>query len=258
MATVCPGLNTEERSPWLAMDLVFRAPSTAQISWALGDDEHRMVLELCQDIARDKALGWLEESVAQMRWGSGGKHREPVRDGLIVAVFRHYESRAVESRPLLHDHVVSTTEDPHLRGWGDVWPPLGNFYVSPLTCGDASEEAPDARVAPRVAGPRPHPCRAAGRRQHEAPGDDARGLRSGLADTDVTYASSLGCVYRHGAVTISPFGPLPNDRSHQEGQEVRQCPTTTRIVSPLSMTAVGNACGPMWSAVRDGRSPTRW
>lgn len=76
------------------MDLVFRAPSTAQVSWALMDDEHRGVLELCQDIARDRALGWLEESVAEIRWGSGGKHRAPVKDGLIVAVFRHYESRA--------------------------------------------------------------------------------------------------------------------------------------------------------------------
>lgn len=49
--------KAKERSPCLAMCLVFRAPSTAQIAWALGDDEHRMVLELCQDIARDKALG---------------------------------------------------------------------------------------------------------------------------------------------------------------------------------------------------------
>ncbi|WP_254594597.1 MobF family relaxase [Streptomyces sp. 8P21H-1] len=101
--------NTEkakERTPWLAMDLVFRAPSTAHIAWALGDDETRLVLELCQDIARDKTLAWLEDSVAQIRWGSDAKHRKLIRDGLIVAVFRHYESRAAESKPLLHDHAV--------------------------------------------------------------------------------------------------------------------------------------------------------
>ncbi|MGW3782797.1 relaxase domain-containing protein [Streptomyces sp. NPDC005091] len=46
----------------------------------------------------------MEESVAQIRWGSGGKHRAPVKDGLIVAVFRHYESRT--GNPLLHDHAV--------------------------------------------------------------------------------------------------------------------------------------------------------
>ncbi|WP_327241311.1 hypothetical protein [Streptomyces sp. NBC_01320] len=40
-------------SPWLAMDLVYRAPSTAQAAWALLDDASRRVLELCQDIARD-------------------------------------------------------------------------------------------------------------------------------------------------------------------------------------------------------------
>ncbi|MFB7214773.1 hypothetical protein [Streptomyces sp. NPDC056255] len=44
------------RSPWLVMDLVFRAPSTAQIAWALEDDEHRVVLELCQ--GRRHVGGW--------------------------------------------------------------------------------------------------------------------------------------------------------------------------------------------------------
>ncbi|WP_308296902.1 relaxase domain-containing protein [Streptomyces sp. ISL-44] len=91
--------KTKERKPWLAMDLVFRAPSTAHIAWALGDYETRLVLELCQDIARDKTLAWLEDAVAQIRWKSGGKQRKPIRDGLMVAVFRHYESRAAESKP---------------------------------------------------------------------------------------------------------------------------------------------------------------
>ncbi|MEU7046152.1 relaxase domain-containing protein [Streptomyces varsoviensis] len=45
--------KAKERTPWLAMDLALRAPATAQIAWALGDDEISMVLELCQDIARD-------------------------------------------------------------------------------------------------------------------------------------------------------------------------------------------------------------
>ncbi|WP_138902427.1 MobF family relaxase [Streptomyces albidochromogenes] len=112
--------KAKERSPWLAMDLVFRAPSTAQIAWALCDDKHRMVLELCQDIARDKTLAWLEEAVAEIRWGSGGKHRAPIRDGLIVGVFRHYESRARESRPLLHDHAVVSIRARRPDGkWGN-------------------------------------------------------------------------------------------------------------------------------------------
>ncbi|WP_369780663.1 MobF family relaxase [Streptomyces sp. R33] len=112
--------KAKERSPWLAMDLVFRAPSTAQIAWALCDDKHRMVLELCQEIARDKTLAWLEEAVAEIRWGSGGKHRGPVLDGLIVAVFRHYESRAREPRPLLHDHAVVSIRARRPDGkWGN-------------------------------------------------------------------------------------------------------------------------------------------
>ncbi|MDL5198660.1 MobF family relaxase [Streptomyces sp. ALI-76-A] len=115
--------KAKERTPWLAMDLVFRPPSTAHIAWALGDDDTRLVLELCQDIARDKTLAWIEDSVAEIRWKSGGKIRKPVRDGLIVAVFRHYESRAAESKPLLHDHAVVSirARRPDDKGtWGNL------------------------------------------------------------------------------------------------------------------------------------------
>lgn len=116
--------KAKERTPWLGMDLVFRPPPTAHIAWALGGDEERLVLELCQDISVGKTLKWLGESVAQIRWGSGGKHRKPIRDGgLIVAVFRHYESRAAESKPLLHDHAVVSirARRPDGKGtWGNL------------------------------------------------------------------------------------------------------------------------------------------
>lgn len=115
--------KAKERTPWLGMDLVFRPPPTAHIAWALGGGEERLVLELCQDISVGKTLAWLGESVAQIRWGSGGKHRKPVKDGLIVAVFRHYESRAAESKPLLHDHAVVSirAQRPDETGtWGNL------------------------------------------------------------------------------------------------------------------------------------------
>lgn len=115
--------KAKERTPWLGFDLTFRPPPTAHIAWALGDDRARLVLELCQDIARDKTLAWFEDAVAEIRWGSGGKHRKPIRDGLIVAVFRHYESRAAESKPLLHDHAVVSirARRPDDKGtWGNL------------------------------------------------------------------------------------------------------------------------------------------
>ncbi|MFE2943432.1 MobF family relaxase [Streptomyces sp. NPDC059255] len=115
--------KAKERIPWLGMHLVFRPPPTAHIAWALMDDEVRRVLELCQDISVDKTLEWLGESVAQIRWGSGGKRRRPIRDGLIVAVFRHYESRAAESKPLLHDHALVSirARRPDDKGtWGNL------------------------------------------------------------------------------------------------------------------------------------------
>ncbi|MGW7198712.1 MobF family relaxase [Streptomyces chryseus] len=98
--------KAKERTPWLAFDLTFRPPPTAHLALALMDDRHRRVLELCNDIARDKTLVWVGDAVAEIRWKGGGKQRGQVKDGLIVAVFRHYESRATESKPLLHDHAI--------------------------------------------------------------------------------------------------------------------------------------------------------
>ncbi|MEU8717906.1 MobF family relaxase [Streptomyces sp. NPDC048663] len=118
--------KAKERTPWLAMDLTFRAPSTVHIAWALLDDVIRSVLELCQDLARDKALAWLEETVAEIRWASGGKHRKPVKDGLIIAAFRHYESRA--GKPLLHDHAVISIRARRPDGKG-TW---GNWSVDSM------------------------------------------------------------------------------------------------------------------------------
>ncbi|MEU1669391.1 MobF family relaxase [Streptomyces sparsogenes] len=114
--------KAKERTPWLAFDLVFRPPATAHIAWALMDDEHRLVLELCDDIARDKTLAWTEKSVAEIRWKAGGKERARVKDGLVVAIFRHYESRATESRPLLHTHAVVSirARRPHDGKWGNL------------------------------------------------------------------------------------------------------------------------------------------
>ncbi|MBA9050542.1 MULTISPECIES: relaxase domain-containing protein [Streptomyces] len=74
--------KAKERSPWLGMDLTFRPPPTAHIAWALMDDRHRRVLELCDDTARDKTLAWLEESVAEIRSKAGGKQRARVKSGL--------------------------------------------------------------------------------------------------------------------------------------------------------------------------------
>ncbi|MFJ4060885.1 MobF family relaxase [Streptomyces albogriseolus] len=114
--------KAKERTPWLAFDLTFRPPPTAHIAWALMDDRHRRVLELCDDIARDKTLAWMEESVAEIRSKAGGKLRARVKDGLIVAVFRHYESRATESRPLLHAHAIVSirARRPHDGKWGNL------------------------------------------------------------------------------------------------------------------------------------------
>jgi hypothetical protein len=77
--------------PVLALDLVFRGPPSFHAWWALADEEIRAVSEDCQTAARDRTLRWLEDAVAGVRWGRGGRYRAGV-PGLVVAVFRHFDS----------------------------------------------------------------------------------------------------------------------------------------------------------------------
>ncbi|MFI5634823.1 relaxase domain-containing protein [Streptomyces sp. NPDC051664] len=105
-------------SPRLALDLVFGTPPTAHAPWARADDATRRVLEGCQEVARDGTLAQVEDSVARVRWGSGGGRQAPVRDGLIVRVFRHCESRS--GRPLLHVPAVLSVKVRRPDGaWGN-------------------------------------------------------------------------------------------------------------------------------------------
>jgi hypothetical protein len=101
-ATVLGRPIGEIARPVLALDLVFRGPPSFHAWWAL-DDGSRQVLEESHTAARDRTLGWLEDAVAGVRWGRGGKYRAGV-EGLAVAVFRHYDNR--KGSPLLHDHAV--------------------------------------------------------------------------------------------------------------------------------------------------------
>ena len=106
-------------SPLLALDLVFRPPPTAHVLWALADDATRRAMEECQETAREKTLAWLEDSVARVRWGSGGRNQAPVKDGLAVAVFRHWDSRT--GQPLLHEHAVVSVKVRRPDGtWGNL------------------------------------------------------------------------------------------------------------------------------------------
>jgi hypothetical protein len=89
-------------NPVVAVDLVFRGPPSFHALCALVDDATLAVLEECQTVARDRTIGWLEDDVAEVRWGSGGRHHAGAQ--LVVAVFRHYDNRL--GSPLLHDHAL--------------------------------------------------------------------------------------------------------------------------------------------------------
>ncbi len=78
--------KAKEHTPWLGFDLTFRPSPTAHIAWALGDDKARLVLELCQGIARDSPSSSRAPKRAKARRLSrlaGARRRALLRRGSI-------------------------------------------------------------------------------------------------------------------------------------------------------------------------------
>ena len=85
-------------------DLVFRAPKSVSLAWALTDDQQ--MAEQFREAHRaavGAALGYLEREAGFTRRGAGGAERVAAT-GLAAATFEHRTSRAGD--PLLHTHVV--------------------------------------------------------------------------------------------------------------------------------------------------------
>ncbi|MEU6071939.1 MobF family relaxase [Streptomyces sp. NPDC047082] len=104
--------------PLLAVALEFRASPTVHLLWALGDEQTRATIEDAQTIACDRTIAWIEDAVAQVRWGNGGRHRAAA-DGLVVAVFRQFDN--VQGAPLLTDHALVSVKVRRPDGkWGNL------------------------------------------------------------------------------------------------------------------------------------------
>ncbi|MET9777991.1 MobF family relaxase [Streptomyces sp. NPDC006367] len=104
--------------PLLAVALEFRGSPTVHLLWALGDAQTRATIEDAQTIARDRTIAWIEEAVAQVRWGDGGRHRAAA-DALVVAVFRQFDN--VQGAPLLTDHALVSVKVRRPDGkWGNL------------------------------------------------------------------------------------------------------------------------------------------
>ncbi|MER5466396.1 MobF family relaxase [Streptomyces sp. NPDC002668] len=117
-ATVLGRAVADIISPVLALDLVFRPQATIVVLWALGDDRTRRIIERAHERAIARTIGWLEDAVAEIRWGSGGRYRAKA-PALVVARFRHFDNR--DGFPLLHDHCVTSVKAQRPDGaWGNL------------------------------------------------------------------------------------------------------------------------------------------
>lgn len=100
-------LHAKLRGPSSAVagyDLTFSPQKSVSTLWALTDSDMSKYIEQAHLDAIDHAVAWIEEEAIRTRAGVNGVAQIDVKDGIVAARFRHYESRTGD--PQLHDHVV--------------------------------------------------------------------------------------------------------------------------------------------------------
>jgi conjugative relaxase-like TrwC/TraI family protein len=95
------------------IDVTFSAPKSVSVTWALGDEHERGVIEHAHRAAVDQSLAHMTEAVPTVRRRYGaGVVEEPARE-LIAAEYLHTTARGVMDGdapdPQLHSHVVITS-----------------------------------------------------------------------------------------------------------------------------------------------------
>jgi conjugative relaxase-like TrwC/TraI family protein len=95
------------------IDVTFSAPKSVSVTWALGDEDERGVIEQAHRNAVEQAIGHMTEMVPTVRRRYGGEVvEEPARE-LIAAEYLHTTARGViggdAPDPQLHSHVVVTS-----------------------------------------------------------------------------------------------------------------------------------------------------
>ena len=98
----CPNLGSK-LAPVAGFDLTFSPSKSVSVAWALADDETRQAIFDCHRQAVDCVLSYTEREVFHSRSGTNGIVTEDI-DGVIAAVFTHFDSRAGD--PQLHDHII--------------------------------------------------------------------------------------------------------------------------------------------------------
>jgi conjugative relaxase-like TrwC/TraI family protein len=95
------------------IDVTFSAPKSVSVTWALGDEHERRVIDQAHRSAVEKAIEHMTETVPTVRRRYGaGVVEEPARE-LIAAEYLHTTARGVTDGdapdPQLHSHVVVTS-----------------------------------------------------------------------------------------------------------------------------------------------------
>lgn len=95
------------------IDVVFSAPKSVSISWALADAEGRKAIEQAHSQAVSEAVAYMRERAPLVRRRIDGRVAEQTARDVLAAEYRHTTARGVDAEelpdPHLHSHVVVTS-----------------------------------------------------------------------------------------------------------------------------------------------------
>jgi conjugative relaxase-like TrwC/TraI family protein len=83
----------------LGLDLMFSAPKSVSLLFALSEEATLLAIRRAHDMAVAQALGYLEREASEVRRGKDGIDRLPGH-GLVAATFRHRTSPTVRRPPV--------------------------------------------------------------------------------------------------------------------------------------------------------------
>ena len=108
-------VEQKKLNPVAGFDLVFSAPKSVSLLYALADDEAQLAVAQAHAAAWQAALCYLEDEACVTRRGKNGVVREHAA-GFVAAAYQHRTNRAQD--PHLHTHVIvaNTARSPD-GGW---------------------------------------------------------------------------------------------------------------------------------------------
>lgn len=219
-----------KRHAVVGYDLIFTAPKSVSVLWALVDDATRVIVYDAHRAALASSLGFIEQRVIRTRIGDAGRHQVRTR-GMVAAGFDHWDTRAGD--PNLHTHVVIANK---VQGPDGAWRSLDGRSVHAAVV--TVSELYDALLADELARRLPVEWSMRDRGPRRSPAFEVDGIGEDLLAHFSTRAAAIHCAEQEWLTQFqATHGRAPTrvetTRARQHLTRATRPPKTVRPLADL-------------------------